>query len=133
MRRRKKPMRAITMLQIGIAGVLLICLGLLMVWYTDGLTSFRPKAGTFQYVAGLKVDYREEAVYRNKEGKVEVSDRESSGSVMSREILPTYAFERWTFAWIQTETLPATTSIRLSCSDSCVSHAVLRNPAKAPS
>ncbi len=87
MRRRKKPMRAITMLQIGIAGVLLICLGLLMVWYTDGLTSFRPKAGTFQYVAGLKVDYREEAVYRNKEGKVEVSDRESSGQTTGAPIL----------------------------------------------
>ena len=87
MRRRKKPMKAITMLQIGIAGVLLICLGLLLVWYTDGLTSFKPKAGTFQYVAGLKVDYRDDAVYRNKEGVVDVADSETSGQSMGVPIL----------------------------------------------
>lgn len=87
MRRRRKPMKAITMLQIGIAGVLLICLGLLLVWYTDGLTSFKPKAGTFQYVAGLKIDYNEDAVYRSKEGKIEVSDRESKGQTMGEPIL----------------------------------------------
>lgn len=87
MRRRRKPMKAITMLQIGIAGVLLICLGLLMVWYTDGLTSFKPKAGTFQYVAGLKVDYENDAVYRNKEGVVEVSDKEGAGQTMGVPIL----------------------------------------------
>ena len=87
MRRRRKPMKAVTMLQIGIAGVLLICLGLLLVWYTDGLTSFKPKAGTFQYVAGLKVDYRDDAVYRNKEGVVEVADSETSGQSMGVPIL----------------------------------------------
>ncbi|MBP3603124.1 MAG: hypothetical protein J6J79_03120 [Lachnospiraceae bacterium] len=87
MRRRRKPMKAITMLQIGMAGVLLICLVLLMVWYTDGLTSFKPNAGTYQYVAGLKIDYKDNAVYRSKDGKVEVSDKETSGETAGAPIL----------------------------------------------
>ncbi len=87
MKRRRKPAKMITMLQLGIAGVLLICLGLLMVWYTEGLSSFKPGKPTFQYVTGMKIAYNENAVYRITDDVVSVSDRVTSGDTFGIPIL----------------------------------------------
>lgn len=86
MRRRKQPTAA-AMIQVGIAGILIILLVLLVVWYGDGLSSYKPKEGTFQYVAGIKVDFSEEATYRNSDGKVSVWDGEDEQELDSIPIL----------------------------------------------
>lgn len=73
MRRRRQPTAA-SMIQIGLAGILIILLVLLVVWWGDGLNSYDPEEGTYQYVAGVKVDFSEKATYRNNKGSVSVWD-----------------------------------------------------------
>lgn len=86
MRRRRQPTAA-SMIQIGIAGVLIVLLVLLVVWYGDGLNSYDPQENTFQYVAGIKVDFSEEATYRNNNGSVSVWDEGEEQTLDSIPIL----------------------------------------------
>lgn len=75
------------MIQIGIAGILIILLVLLVVWYGDGLNSYDPQSATFQYIAGVKVDFSDQAVYRNNQGKVSVRDNGDEHTLDSIPIL----------------------------------------------
>ncbi|TCL60927.1 hypothetical protein EDD76_10124 [Kineothrix alysoides] len=86
MRRRRQPTAGM-LIQIGIAGILLILLVLLVVWYGDGLSSYKPDEATFQYVAGIKVEYSEDATYRNKEGMVSIREGSEENVVDSIPIL----------------------------------------------
>lgn len=72
--RRRKSVRVVSMLQVGLAGVLILLLVLLAAWYGEKLNTFRPGEDTFQYVAGRKVDFSADASYRNKDGVIEVRD-----------------------------------------------------------
>lgn len=87
MRRRKKQIKAATMLQIGIAGVLLIVLVMFLVWYSDGLNSFKPDENTFQFIAGAKVERSGDATYRNKEGVIEIADANGKSNMAGNPIL----------------------------------------------
>lgn len=91
--RRKRAVRAASVLQIGIAGILVVLLVLLAAWYGEGLNSCAPGAATFQYVAGQKVDFSEEAAYRNRDGFVSVSDRDAEHTLNSSTPI-LYAGER---------------------------------------
>lgn len=84
MKRRKQPTAA-SMIQIGIAGVLIVLLVLLVVWYGDGLNSYDPETMTYQYIAGIKVDFSEDAVYRNNNGQISVWD---SGEEQTLDTMP---------------------------------------------
>lgn len=74
---RKKPMKAITMIELGVAGVLLLVLVLLVYWYTDGLASYHPNGETHQYVKGMKIDYTDSAVFREQDGSVYITEGSS--------------------------------------------------------
>ena len=80
--RRRKQIKAATMLQIGIAGVFLIVLVLILVWYSDGLNSFQPDEGTYQFIAGTKVEHTTKATYRDKDGVIEISDLSGKSNVL---------------------------------------------------
>lgn len=84
---KKKPMKAVTMIQIGLGGALLVFLILLLVWYIDGLNSFKPETGTYQYEMGIKFDYGKDAVYRNKDGVISVEGENSSNDNVTAPIL----------------------------------------------
>ena len=85
--RRRKQIKAATMLQIGIAGVFLIVLVLILVWYSDGLNSFQPDEGTFQFIAGTKVDHSTQATYRDKDGIIEITDVSGKSAIQETPIL----------------------------------------------
>lgn len=71
---RKKPIKAITMIQLGLAGVLLVVLALFVYWYADGLSSYSPKALTYQYIGGQTLNYSDNATFREHEHLLTVSD-----------------------------------------------------------
>ena len=86
MRRRRQPTAA-SMIQLGLAGSLILLLVLLVVWWGDGLNSYEPEAATYQYIAGVKVDFSEEATYRNNKGSVSVWDGDTENTLSSIPIL----------------------------------------------
>ncbi len=85
--RRRKQMKAATMLQIGIAGIFLIVLVLFLVWYSDGLNSYKPDEGTFQFIAGNKIEHSMNATYRDKDGVIEITDLSGKNVIQETPIL----------------------------------------------
>lgn len=86
---RRKPMKAITMIELGIAGVLLLVLVLLVYWYTDGLSSFRPNENTIQYSKGIKLEFTDGAVFRNTNGEISIVDNNESLTAAKSPIIHT--------------------------------------------
>ena len=86
MRRRRQPTAA-SMIQLGLAASLILLLVLLVVWWGDGLNSYEPESATYQYIAGVKVDFSEEATYRNNDGSVSVWDEGEESTLDSIPIL----------------------------------------------
>lgn len=81
--RHRKTVRAVSMLQVGLAGVLILLLVLLAVWYGEGLNTCKPEGATFQYVAGKKVDFSADASYRNRDGVIEVREERGDHTLNS--------------------------------------------------
>lgn len=86
MRRRRQPTAA-SMIQIGLAGSLIVLLVLLVVWWGDGLNSYEPEEATYQYIAGVKVDFSENATYRNDKGSISVWDEGEQNTLDNIPIL----------------------------------------------
>ena len=71
---RRKQAKAITMIQLGVAGVLLLLLVLLVYWYVEGLSAYKPKSEVHQYFGGAELKYEESSVFRDSESGVTVSN-----------------------------------------------------------
>jgi len=84
---RKKPMKAITMIQLGLAGVLIIVLALLVFWYSDGLSSYSPNALTYQCYGGSTFNYTEDATFREHENEITVSDSNGKKDLLEVPLL----------------------------------------------
>lgn len=80
------PMKAVFMIEIGGAVVLLALLLLFYVLYNDGLSALKPKTPTYQYSSGIKIEYTGSANFRNQDG-VSVSDGKSSGEVVNTPLI----------------------------------------------
>lgn len=85
--KRKKPIKAITMIELGLAAVLLIVLSLLVYWYSDGLSSYTPKAVTYQCIGDDRLEFSEDARFRENEHGVSFSDNENEGEIDKVPIL----------------------------------------------
>ncbi|MBO4375873.1 MAG: hypothetical protein IKY04_03485 [Lachnospiraceae bacterium] len=70
MRFSRKPMKAVTMIEIGVAGVLLLVLSLFVFWYVDGLSSFKPQSELHQFYQGAELSFSEDAVFRQTGGDI---------------------------------------------------------------
>lgn len=75
------------MVEVGLAGVLLVVLSLLVFWYADGLSSYSPKALTYQCIGDITMEYSETARFQEKDGRVVVSDDKNSGDIDDVPIL----------------------------------------------
>jgi len=86
--KRKKPIKAVTMIEIGLAGVLLAVLALLVFWYTDGLASYSPNALTYQCIGGTTIEYDSEASFRdNNKQALEISDSQGKRQATDTPII----------------------------------------------
>lgn len=72
--KRKKSIKGITMIELGLAGVLLVVLALLVYWYADGLSSYSPNALTYQCIGGQTIDYTEDVSFRNLQNNSVMAD-----------------------------------------------------------
>ena len=72
---RSKPMKAVTMIEIGVAGVLLLVLALFVFWYVDGLAAFRPNTELHQFFEGTELNYSADTVFRENGGSVTAEGR----------------------------------------------------------
>ena len=84
MNMRKKQAKAITMIQLGVAGVLLLLLVLLVYWYVEGLSAYRPKTEVHQYFGGSELKYSATDVFRSEEKGIP-----ASGDVGKRDVVDT--------------------------------------------
>lgn len=87
MRRRKKQITALQMILVGLVGVILCVLVLLLISYADRLRSFRPAEATFQYVAGVMLEYSENTVYRSEDGILKIDDGAGENETHGNPIL----------------------------------------------
>jgi len=69
--------------QIVFAVVLFILLILLILWYQDGLNSFKPEDVTYFYLAGVKVECSDDAKYVTSDEGFQVSDGKDTFTVDS--------------------------------------------------
>ncbi len=67
MKRRRRTIKAATMIQIGVAGILLVLLVLLVYWYVDGLSAYKPGEGTFQIMGKTTLEYAPNATFRSSD------------------------------------------------------------------
>lgn len=78
------------MIEIGAGVVLIAVLILLYVWYTNGLTSYKPGTKSYQYHSGMKIEYSGNASFYNEEqsGKgIKVEDNGVEGDVIKAPII----------------------------------------------
>ena len=87
MRVQKKQAKAITMIQLGVAGILLLLLVLLVYCYVEGLASYRPKSEVHQYFGGAEVNYTSDAVFRDQNGSVSVDDIYGKSAIVNAPLL----------------------------------------------
>ncbi len=87
MKRRRKSIKAITMIELGIAGVLLLLLVLLVYWYVDGLSAYKPKSEVHQFFGGVLLEYEEDATFRENDGSLTVSTKDYKASVVNSPML----------------------------------------------
>jgi hypothetical protein len=74
MRAQKRQAKAITMIQLGVAGILLLLLVLLVYWYVEGISAYKPKTEVHQYFGGSELNYSSEAVFRDEKDSITVND-----------------------------------------------------------
>ena len=87
MKRRRRPVKAITMIELGVAGILLLLLVLLVYWYVDGLSAYKPKSEVHQFISGFELEYGEDAVFRENKGDITVNDGDEKKSVVKTPLL----------------------------------------------
>ena len=85
--KRKKSIKAITMIELGLAGVLLVVLALFVYWYADGLSSYSPNAQTYQILGGESFNYSENVTFREREDGGKVEDDNGSRELIESPIL----------------------------------------------
>lgn len=85
--KRKKSIKAITMIELGLAGVLLVVLSLLVFWYTDGLSSYSPKVVTYQCIGNSTIEYGENSKFREGENGISVTGNEEETMLMETPVM----------------------------------------------
>ena len=87
MRAQKKQAKAITMIQLGVAGILLLLLVLLVYWYVEGLSAYRPKSEVHQYFGGAELNYSSDAVFRDEKDGIRVTDTNGKSPIVDTPLL----------------------------------------------
>ena len=75
------------MIELGVAGVLLLLLVLLVYWYVDGLSAYKPGEATHQYVLGNMIGYDENAVFRDAKENMTVASGDGKHILTNSPIL----------------------------------------------
>lgn len=87
MKRRRRKIKAITMIELGVGGVLLLLLVLLVYWYVDGLSAYKPNSEVHQYFCGNILEYSADSVYRESKEGVTVSGENGKMPVIDTPFL----------------------------------------------
>ena len=87
MRAQKKQAKAITMIQLGVAGILLLLLVLLVYWYVEGLSAYKPKSEVHQYFGGAELSYSADAVFRDEKDGIKVTDVNGKSIIVDTPLL----------------------------------------------
>ncbi len=84
---RRKQAKAITMIQLGVAGVLLLLLVLLVYWYVEGLSAYKPKTEVHQYFGGSELNYGANDVFRDEKGLIMVTGENGKSPIVDTPLL----------------------------------------------
>ncbi len=84
---RRKQAKAITMIQLGVAGVLLLLLVLLVYWYVEGLSAYKPKTEVHQYFGGNEINYGASDVFRSEDSGVTVTGDSGKYEIVETPLL----------------------------------------------
>ncbi len=87
MKRRRRSIKAITMIELGVAGILLLLLVLLVYWYVDGLSAYKPGTATHQYFLGNEFTYDEGSVFRDGKDSLTATNGGSKSTMSDTPIL----------------------------------------------
>ncbi len=87
MKRRRRPVKAITMIELGVAGILLVLLVLLVYWYVDGLSAYKPGVGTYQIIGQTVLEYAPNATFRSSDGNQTVTSGSDKMPMLDTPIL----------------------------------------------
>ncbi len=87
MKRRRRPIKAITMIEIGVAGILLLLLVLLVYWYVDGISAYKPKSEVHQFMGGMEFEYGEDTIFRENSGSIVATDGDDKRFIVDTPLL----------------------------------------------